>query len=241
MMRRRPAPKDARERAQRAGAYADEVYAYRMGVTRQLERCDQSGGYDTRGYKQALADDAREVIAADEVATDAFLEAGQERLAKKHIARAKKYREVFLPAYQRWADTAEGNESLAYLLDRETRSISIGLEREVPIAERWQSGLRALTRNAHARMFTSRAMMFTGPTGSYRYVAFDGTTPVSAIQIMSRDGREGIITNVYTAPTHRRHGWATRLLDIARRRFRVLEHSTDLSPAGAAWAERQRL
>ena len=229
--RRRPAPKADRERAARAGAYADEVYADLMGVNRMIARGAEFGGFDTQGYKQALADDAREVIAADEVATDAFLEVGQERLAKKHIARAKKYREIYLPAYERRAHTAEGNESLAHLLDRNV--ITIGREREVPIAPRWQGGLRALTRNA-------RATMLMSPHGSYRFVAFDGATPVSVLRISSKDGREGIVESVYTAPAYRRHGWATRLLDIARRRFRVLLHSVDLTPAGAAWIGRQR-
>ena len=230
MTRRRPAPKDVRERAQRAGAYADEVFDHLMGVGRMIER-GEDFGYDTQGYKQALVNDAREVIAADEVATDAFLEAGQERLAKKYIDRAKKFREVYLPAYEGRAYTAEGDEHLAYLLDRDVRSI--GPEREIQIAPRWQSGLRALTRHA-------RAILLVSPNGSYRYVVFDDTTPVSAIQIMSRGDRFGIVEKVYTAPKYRRHGWASRLLDVARRQFDVLEHSTDLSPAGAAWARRQR-
>ena len=231
MTRRRPAPKDVRERAQRAGAYADQVFADLMGVGRMIERGEHFGGYDTQGYKQALVNDAREVIAADEVATDAFLEAGQERFAKKHIDRAKKYHEVYLPAYERHAYTAEGDEHLSYLLDRDVRSI--GPEREVRIAPRGQSGLRALTRYA-------RATLLVGPNGSYRYVVFDDTTPVSAVQIASRGERHGVIEKVYTAPKYRRHGWATRLLDVARRQFDVLEYSTDLSPAGAAWAKRQR-
>ena len=229
--RRRPASKEARERATRAGAYADEVFARLWGIDRQIERAERAGGYDTQGYKLALAQDMRDIIGADEVAIDAFLEAGQERLAKKYLARLKKNREVYLPAYERWAYTAPGNESLVYLLRHYVDRI--GPEREVPIAPRWQSGIRALTRKANALLFVS-------PHGSYRYVAFDSENPVSAVQIMSRDGREGVIANVYTAPKYRRHGWATRLLDIARRRFAVIHHSPDLSPAGAAWAERQR-
>ena len=229
--RRRPAPKADRERAMRAAAYADEVYAHAMSVERAFERRDQFGGYDTQGYKQALADDMREAVEAEEVAADAFEEARQDRLAEKYRKRAREHRDVYLAAYERWAYTAEGNESLEYLLYRDIRAI--GPEREVPVASRWQGGLRALTRNANVTLLISEE-------GSYRYIAFDGATPVSAVQIMSRDGVEGIIANVYTAPEYRRHGWATRLLDIARRRFRRIEHSTDLSPAGAAWASRQR-
>ena len=227
--RRRPTPKDVRERAARAGAYADEVYERARSVDRMFERRDQFGGYETQGYKQALADDMRAAVEAADVAADAFEEAGQMRLADKYRKQVKD-RGGYLAYFERLAYTAEGNENLSRLLNRDA---GIGPEREVRIAPRWQSGLRALTRNANVTMFMN-------PYGSYRYIAFDGTTPASVVQIMSRDGREGVIANVYTAPNYRRHGWATRLLDIARRRFRVLSHSTDLSPAGAAWAERQR-
>lgn len=230
--RRRPAPKADRERAKRAGAYADEVYERARSVERMIERGEHFGGYETQGYKQSLVEDTREVLEAAEVATDAFLEVGQERLAKKYIDRAKSYREVYLPAYERRAYTAEGDEGLSYLLRRDVRAI--GSEREVPIAPRWQGSIRALTRNA-------RATLLVSPRGSYRYVALDGIIPVSVIQIMSSDGAQGVITNVYTAPEYRRHGWATRLLGIARRRFRVLEHAGNLPPAGAAWMESQRL
>lgn len=238
--RRRPAPKTDRERAARAGAYADAALEAAWGVKASLAR-RLKFGFDSQEYKRALADDMREAVAAEEVAADAFEEAGQDRLAEKYRKRARKHRAVHLAAYERWAHTAEGNESLSYLLNRDVRAI--GPEREMPIAPRWQDGLRALTRNARATLLFSPVAVgrsFKSAEGSYRYVAFDGDTPVSAVQIMSRDGREGVIANVYTAPNYRRHGWATRLLDIARRRFSVIHHSTDLSPAGAAWAGRQR-
>ena len=229
MARRAPAPKADRERAMRAGAYADAALEAAWGVTAMLAR-RLKFGFDSQEYKRALADDMREAVEAAEVAADAFEETRQDRLSEKYKKRAAKLRAVHLAAYERWAYTGKGNENLAYLLERNVRAI--GPEREILIAPRWQGGLRVLTRNARATLLFS--------PGSYRYVAFDGDTPVSAVIIMSRDGREGVIANVYTAPNYRRHGWATRLLDIARRRFSVIHHSTDLSPAGAAWASRQR-
>ena len=240
--RRAPAPKADRERAMRAAAYADAALEAAWGVTASLAR-RLKFGFDSQEYKRALADDMREAVEAAEVAADAFEETHQSRLAEKYKKRATKLRAVHLAAYERWAHTAEGNENLAYLLHRNV--IAIGVEREIPIAPRWQGGLRALTRNARATLLYSPVVVgrsFRSTEGSYRYVAFDGDTPVSALQIMSQDGREGVIANVYTTPDYRRHGWATRLLDIARRRFRVLSHSTDLlsGPAGAAWASRQR-
>ena len=224
--RQAPAPKADRERAKLAGMHADAVLESAWGIDAQLAREKRCGGYETECYKRGLADDMRAAVEAMDVAADAYEEAGQTRLAEKYRKQMTKFRDVYLAAYERWAYTAPGNENLAYLLNREVRTI--GPEREVPIAPRWQGGLRALTRNA-------RATLLVSPQGSYRYVAFDGDTPVSVLQIASRDGREGVISNVYTTPGYRRHGWASRLLDIARRRFRVIEPATDLSPAGAAW------
>lgn len=110
--------------------------------------------------------------------------------------------------------SSTGNENLAYLLDRETRVI--GPEHAAaPPAQNIQ--------------------LLISPYGSYRYVALEDGIPVSALQIMSHDGVRGVIANVYTTPSARRRGWAQGLLQVARRRFRKVQHSDDLTPAGAAW------
>lgn len=117
------------------------------------------------------------------------------------------------------APDLEGNENLVHLLGPTVRAI--GPEQEASVGR--------VAHRAGIRLFVS-------PFGSYRFVAFDGDQPVSALQVMSRDGRDGVIANVYTAPSARRRGFARRLLAAARRRFRHIDHSTDLSDAGRAWA-----
>ena len=113
--------------------------------------------------------------------------------------------------------SAEGNEGLAYLLDRDVRAI--GPERA------------AAPPAPDVRLLVSEH-------GSYRYVGLENGRPVSVLQIMSQDGgNRGVIANVYTTPIARRRGWAKRLLEVARKRFREVRHSNDLSPAGAAWKD----
>lgn len=115
--------------------------------------------------------------------------------------------------------SAEGNENLAYLLDREVRAIGPETMAAPPARD---------------------IRLLVSPSGSYRYVGLDHGRPVSALQIMSRDGIRGVIANVYTSPAFRRRGWAKKLLDAARGRFREVRHADDLSPAGAAWKSAER-
>lgn len=77
-------------------------------------------------------------------------------------------------------------------------------------------------------------------SGSTRYVAYSGGKAVSVLQIVSRDGRRGVVANVYTIPSERRRGWARLLLAKARRDFRGgVEHAPEhlLSKEGRAWRE----
>jgi len=82
---------------------------------------------------------------------------------------------------------------------------------------------------------------YRSPEGSVRYVMYKDGRAVSALQIMTRDGhtlRTGRIANVWTAPDDRRHGHASALLVQARRDFKTVEHSDDLSPDAKAWKGR---
>lgn len=87
---------------------------------------------------------------------------------------------------------------------------------------------------------------FVSAHGSVRYVVYERGEPVAALQVVRLDksGRPttkgwhaAIIANVYTAPTHRREGWASTLLDAARRDFKVVEHAKEemLSDDAQAW------
>lgn len=141
----------------------------------------------------------------------------QERRAQEKKAAAGPTRDPAARRRKRQPE-AEGNENLAYLLDETVRAIGPEKEDRVGLAAE-RAGIR----------------LFVSPYGSYRFVGFEDGDPVSALQVMSRDGRDAAIANVYTAPAHRRRGWARRLLHAASERFRSVAHSTDLSGAGAEW------
>ena len=79
------------------------------------------------------------------------------------------------------------------------------------------------------------SVKFLSPHGSYRYVRYVDGKPVSALQIVSRDGENGQIANVYTVPEYRKQGFAKDLLDRARQGFESISHSKDLSSLGAIW------
>lgn len=73
--------------------------------------------------------------------------------------------------------------------------------------------------------------------GSIRYVASIDGTPVSMLQVVSRDGVHASIANVFTERPHRRRGIARMLLGIARTDFESVVHSDMLSYAGRAFAQ----
>lgn len=238
MTRRTPAPKADRERARRAAEYADEMLENTWSAAATSARYERHGGYHTHAYAYAFIEDIRVAMEAAEVAADAFEETRQVRPLEKYRKRADDLRKTLSmheyyaaykpydtnpprrdpPARRRPSDrprSAEGNENLAYLLDRDVRAI--GPERAAAPPAR------------DIRLLIS-------PSGSYRYVGLENGRPVSALQIISHDGGiRGVIANVYTTPFARRRGWAARLLEVARRRFREVKHSDDLSPAGEAW------
>ncbi len=60
------------------------------------------------------------------------------------------------------------------------------------------------------------------PHGSTRYLRYDDDEIVAGLQVVSRDGKEATIANVYTRPEHRGRGLASALVDQARRDFRVV-------------------
>lgn len=82
---------------------------------------------------------------------------------------------------------------------------------------------------------TDGSVKFISPNGSYRYVRYLSGKPVSALQIVSRDGINAQVANVYTLPEHRKQGFAKELLDRARQGFESITHSKDLSTLGAIW------
>lgn len=81
----------------------------------------------------------------------------------------------------------------------------------------------------------SGSFKFLSPHGSYRYVQYVDGKPASALQIVSRDGINGQVANIYTLPEYRKQGLARGLLDRARMGFEKITHSRDLSTLGAIW------
>lgn len=79
------------------------------------------------------------------------------------------------------------------------------------------------------------SVKYLSPHGSYRYVYYIDGKPVSAIQIVSRDGKNAQIANVYTLPEYRRQGIAKELLNRAKQGFESIKHSQDLSTLGSIW------
>jgi hypothetical protein len=73
--------------------------------------------------------------------------------------------------------------------------------------------------------------------GSYRFVRFVGGKAVAGIQVMSLDGKEGVLANAYCAPEFRRMGFTTELAKEARRRFAKLAFSEDRSSDGYLWVQ----
>lgn len=78
------------------------------------------------------------------------------------------------------------------------------------------------------------------PFGSTRYLYSTDGTIAAGLQVVSQNGRDATVANVYTRPEFRRRGLARRLLERARRDFSNVRHADedDLSEAGRAWRDR---
>lgn len=109
------------------------------------------------------------------------------------------------------------NEALAYLLGDKGKVTQIG--------------------NESGKFNTNGVSLFQSPFGSYRYVmSIDGNI-VSALQIMSRDGKVGKIANAFTHKDYRRKGYGKQLFNYAKKKFNKIEHSDDLSDIGKLFAK----
>jgi ribosomal protein S18 acetylase RimI-like enzyme len=75
--------------------------------------------------------------------------------------------------------------------------------------------------------------------GSYRFVYAKDGEIVAGMQIISDDGKQGHIANIYTAPSSRRQGLATALLAASRKILKSVSHSPEdaISGDGKAWKQ----
>jgi predicted GNAT family acetyltransferase len=81
---------------------------------------------------------------------------------------------------------------------------------------------------------------YVSPHGSVRYVLYEQSRPLAALQVVTRDKKHATIANVYTLPSRRKEGLARALLARARRDFQTVSHASEenISPAGKAWRAR---
>lgn len=70
--------------------------------------------------------------------------------------------------------------------------------------------------------------------GSTRYVYSKDAQALAVLQVMSRDGKAGVITNAFTSQEVRRKGIASKLIARAKKDFESVEYSNSMSPDGAA-------
>lgn len=86
-------------------------------------------------------------------------------------------------------------------------------------------------------MCTEQIEHLESPEGSHRFIFVENGQTLSAIQIMSKDGEKGVLTNAFTVPGARRRGLALQLVKMAKSHFLDLEYSQERSAQGAAWVE----
>jgi len=77
--------------------------------------------------------------------------------------------------------------------------------------------------------------LYVSPLGSWRYVYQIDGRPCGVLQVVSRNGRDGQIANVYVLPAFRRRGIASELLREARKTFHTVHHSEYLSTDARRW------
>jgi hypothetical protein len=121
----------------------------------------------------------------------------------------------FNKLYEATMNELTSNEGLAWLLSPAGDTPTIGDEK--------------------GKVKPNGVSVLKSPFGSYRYVYSKNGDIVSAIQIMSRDGKNGIVANVFTHKDHRRKGYATALHKQIQKDFTSISHSDDRSDDGANW------
>lgn len=87
---------------------------------------------------------------------------------------------------------------------------------------------------------TNGISIYVSPHGSYRFLYMKNNMPIAALQVVTMDGQNASIANVWTDPEYRRKGLATQLLNAAKEQFAVVKHHDDvtdseLSDDGKQW------
>lgn len=118
-----------------------------------------------------------------------------------------------------WEDGGRiiSNEGLSYLLGKKSEVEQIGSEKKSPV----KSSFNDLT-----------IELYISEYGSYRFVAIKNEEVVSAIQVMSRDGKVGYVSNAYTRKDYRNKGVGSELIKFIRKYFTEITFSEDRSILG---------
>ena len=119
---------------------------------------------------------------------------------------------IKLPKAKHENTSGTANEGLVYLLGEKGSIPAIGEER----GNKVKDGI----------------VLYKSPVGSYRYVMYENGTAISAIQLMSRDGKSAYFANAYTLPDKRGEGIGKILYNEAAEHFKSIDINTDRSKQG---------
>lgn len=95
------------------------------------------------------------------------------------------------------------NEGLSYLLGEKGAVEQIGSEKKHPVDKDF-----------------NEIELYVSEYGSYRFVIINKGKIISAIQVMSKDGKNGYIANAYTHPSFRRKGLGSFLVKFIQKYFK---------------------
>lgn len=109
------------------------------------------------------------------------------------------------------------NENLSYLLNPKNTIDFIGEEK--------------------GKYIEDGISLYKNKYGSYRYVYSENGTPIAALQVMSMDGKNGVVANAYTVPSKRKKGFGRKLFNHAKKKFKEIKHSEHLSGSGKLFAD----
>lgn len=87
-------------------------------------------------------------------------------------------------------------------------------------------------------IYKGQITKLVSPHGSTRYLYLIDDQIVSALQIVSKGKKVGIVARVTTLPEYQRQGFATALLNQARKEFQQILPAEHLSDAGSNWTNK---
>lgn len=119
--------------------------------------------------------------------------------------------------YQPTATTYEFSEDLISFLGEKSTIPAIGIE--------------------YGKKVNNGISKYVSQFGSYRYIKYIDGNPISVLQIMSKDGINGSVSNVYTKPEYRKRGYSKELWERAKQDFKTISHSEFLSESGKAFKQ----